>query len=134
MTRSYPRRRWRRGPCRLSYGCRYGDRSSDWRSCAHLLANFRSMSVLCGRCDPQHLVEALSMAPNVLHVERAPHLPPISTHLDHAAQAQHAHVPADAGLAHAQVLCELGDVHLADLAQALQDPQARGVGEPQEVV
>src|SRR5207248_10032326 len=129
--RSCRPRRWLPGP----YGpCRFdGDRSlCDWRSCAHLLANFWFSNWGCG--DAEHLVQAPAIAADVVHVEGAVDQTALAPGPDDPAHAEHPQVPRDARLAHVEVLRELVDVDLAGLGEPLEDAQAGGVGEGQEVV
>src|SRR2546427_2052679 len=116
------RPRWPPGPSRSDV------RSSDSRSCAHLLTSFQFL------CHPEHLVQTRPLAPDVVHVERAVHLAAFAASADHATEAEHPQVPRDARLAHMEVQRQLVDVDLAGLGQALQDAQARGVGKGQEMV
>ena len=124
--RSCRRRRSRRGPCRLpdrSYG-----HSCGRFSCPNLLTNFRRSLI------PSSSSRRARSLRDVFDVQRAVDLAALAPGADHAADPQHPQVPGDARLAHAQVEGEVVDVLLAHLAEALQDAQAGGIGEGQEVV
>src|SRR6266852_8858685 len=125
-TRSYPRRLSRREPCRCAD--RSCGRSSGRSSCPDLLANFHLI------CDSQQLIQLRALARDVFDVQRAVDLATVAPGPDDAAETQHAQVPRDPRLAHTHVERKIVDVFLADLAQALQDAQARGVGEGPKVV
>src|SRR3989442_4512331 len=125
-TRWCPRRLSRREPCRCAD--RSCGRSSGRSSCPDLLANFHLL------CDAHQLIQSRALARDVLDVQPAVHLTTVAARPDDPADAQHAHMPRDPRLAHAHVEREIVDVFFADLAQALQDAEARGVGEGPKVV
>jgi hypothetical protein len=84
--------------------------------------------------DSKQLIEARTLAPDILDVQGAVDLTAVAPRPDDAADAEHPQVPGDARLAHAQMQGEVVDAYLAELPEVLQDAEPGRVGEGQKVV
>src|ERR1700682_2399054 len=121
-------RRSCRPPLSRRVPCRSDDHCSDRFSRPNLLTNFQLIF------DSEQLIQARTLAPDVLDIQGAVDLPAVAPRPDNPADAEHPQVPGDAGLAHAQVLRKVIDALFADLTEALEDTQAGRIGEGQKVI
>jgi hypothetical protein len=84
--------------------------------------------------DSEQLIQARTLAPDVLDVQRAVDLPAVPPGADDTADAKHPKVPGDARLAHAKMRGQVVDAFLSHLSETLQDAKSRRVGEGQKVI
>jgi hypothetical protein len=84
--------------------------------------------------NSKQLIEPLTLAPNVVDVQRAVNLPAFATRPDHTAKAKDPKVPGDPRLTHPKVRGEVVHADLTHLAEALQDAQACRIGKGHEMV